>query len=96
MVDDQTPPERPRSEPEIIPPARGGGQSDWRGNVFTDTHATHRIYVARPGPVGFALLILAIAVLMAVFMIAAVGLVLIWLPVAALAVVIAALYRSLR
>jgi len=94
-------PERPRVEPEIIPPDRSGRggdwrQSPWRGGFYTDTRGTHRIYVGRIGPFGFALLMLAIAALIAVIMIAIIGAVLIWIPVVVVLVVVAALFRVLR
>jgi hypothetical protein len=101
MADDRDQPERPRVEPEIIPPDRGGRQSDWRrspwrSSAFTQTYGTQRIYVARLGPFGFALLMLAIAAIVAFIMIALLGFVLIWIPVVAVIVVIAALFRLLR
>jgi hypothetical protein len=101
MADDRDQPERPRVEPEIIPPDRGGRQSDWRqspwrSSGFTQARGTNRIYVARLGPFGFALLMLAIAAIVAFIMIALLGFVLIWIPVVAVIVVIAALFRLLR
>jgi len=101
MVDDADPPERPRVEPEIIPPDRTGRQSDWRhppwrGNAFSETRGTQRIYVTRLGPFGIALLVLAIAAIVAVIVIAVLGAVLIWIPVVAVVVIAAALSRLLR
>jgi hypothetical protein len=100
MIDD-TPPEQPRSEPEIIPPDRGGGRNDWRrspwnGGPFGQSYATHRIYVRRVGPIGIAVALLAIAALVAIIMIAVVGAVLIWIPVVAAVVIISAGLRLLR
>jgi hypothetical protein len=99
MANDQEP-ERPRAEPEIIPPDRGGRRSEWgrppwRGG-FGQTRGTQRIYVARLGPFGLALLVLAIAAIVAIILIAVLGAVLIWIPVVAVLVVIAALFRLLR
>ena len=101
MLDDATPPERPRVEPEIIPPERNGRQSNWRqspwrADAFTETRGTHRIYIARLGSVGIALLMLVIAAVTAVILIAVLGVVLIWIPVVAVLVVAAALFRLLR
>jgi hypothetical protein len=101
MTYDNEPPERPRAEPEIIPPNRGGRQSDWRnspwhGNVFTGTRGTQRVYVTRVGPLSVALLMLAIAAIIAIIVIATLGLVLIWIPVLAVVVVAAALFRLFR
>lgn len=104
MADDPNQPERPRAEPEIIPPDRDGGSgnwrrtpySPWRGSGFAGIHGTHRVYVGRVGPFGIALLLLAIAAVIAVILIAVLGAVLIWIPVIAVAVVIAAFFRLFR
>jgi hypothetical protein len=54
--------EQPRAEPEIILP---GTPVDFRSRVWSsaDTRARGRIYVARVGPVGSAVLFLAIGFL---------------------------------
>jgi len=100
MTDEQERPERPRAEPEIIPPDRGGRGSDWnrpwRGGAFNETRGMHRVYVARLGPFGIALLMLAIAAIVAIVLIAVLGAVLIWIPVVAVLVVIVALFRVFR
>jgi hypothetical protein len=101
MTYSNEPPERPRAEPEIIPPDRSRRGSDWRnspwqGNAFTGARGTQRIYVTRVGPFGVALLVLAIAAIMAIIVIVSLGLVLIWIPILAVIVVAAALARRLR
>lgn len=101
MDDDADRPERPRTEPEIIPPGRNGPQTDWRrspwsGGAFGQTHTTHRVYVTRLGPFGFALIILAIAAIVALITIAVLGAVLIWIPVVVAVVVVGALFRLFR
>jgi hypothetical protein len=101
MTKDSDRPEQPRVEPEIIPPDRGGRQFDrrqspWRPSGFTQARGTHRIYVTRLGPFGFGLLMLAIAAIVALIMIAVLGVVLFWIPVVAVVIVIAALFRLLR
>ena len=62
MEQQPTPLTEPRAEPEIIPP---GAPVDFRSRVWAsaDTRARGRIYVARLGPVGSAVLFLAIGVL---------------------------------
>jgi hypothetical protein len=63
MEQQATPPtERLRAEPEIIPP---GARVDFRSRTWAsaDTRARGRIYVARLGPVGSAVLFLAVGVL---------------------------------
>jgi hypothetical protein len=85
-------PEIPRVEPEIIPPDRA--HSDWRQPVWQS--GTQRIYVGRVGPFGAGMFLLAFALLMAVIVVAVVGAVLIWIPLIALAVVAAGIFRFLR
>jgi hypothetical protein len=93
-------PETPRAEPEIIPPDHSGRQPDWRRppwrDPFGQTGGTQRIFVTRVGPFGIALLLLGIAAIAAIILIAIVGAVLIWIPVVAVLVVIAAVFRFLR
>jgi hypothetical protein len=101
MAYDPNRPERPRTEPEIIPPDRGDDQANWRrtpwrGGAFEDIRGTHRVYVGRIGPFGIALLLLAIAAIVGILMIAVLGAVLIWIPVLAVAIVLAALFRLFR
>ncbi len=96
MTDDSNQPERPRVEPEIIPPGRH--QSDWRNSPWRDDaySGTQRVYVTRIGPFGMALLILAIAAIVVFVIVAALGLMLFWLPVVVMIVIAAGLFRLLR
>ena len=104
MANDPNRPERPRVEPEIIPPDRDGGSGNWRrapdgpwrGGGFEQIHGRHRVYVGRVGPFGIALLLLAIAAVIALVLIAVLSAVLIWIPVIAVAVVVAAFFRLFR
>jgi hypothetical protein len=90
------PPEKPRVEPEIIPPdyrARpAGNRPDWiRGS------ATQRIYVARLGPFSAGLLMLGIGLAAAMAVLLLLGVFLILIPIAGLLLavaVIAALTRG--
>jgi hypothetical protein len=97
---DPRPPEKPRVEPEILPPDRTGRQSDWRRppwrDPFGEARGTQRIFVTRVGPFGIALLLLGIAAVAAIILIAVLGAVLIWIPVVAVLVVIAAIFRFLH
>ena len=104
MTDHSSEPERPRQEPEIIPPDRARTGHDWRqpawrpqgrSQGWSET-GTHRVYVARVGPFGVAMLMLAFAILGAVIFLAVIGAVLLWIPVVALLVVVAAIFRVLR
>jgi len=106
MVDDPNQPERPRIEPEIIPPDRTLNRSDrrqqtWRQQTWqpffsTAADETHRIYVAKLGPFGIALLMLILGVVAAVILLAVIGAVLIWIPAVVLLVAVGALFRLFR
>ena len=109
MVDDANPPanppERPRAEPEIIPPDRTGGRgwdSPWPanqglyGNGRNGAWRSQRIFVMRPGPLGFIAVMLVLGLIVAAIVLALIGTLLIWIPAVALCVAIAAVYRFLR
>jgi len=96
MVEQNLPPERPRAEPEIIPPDHGEGRPPWRGREFADFGTTHRIYVSRIGPFGGILLVLALVVLAGVIILAVLGALLIWIPIVAFIALVAALSGVLR
>lgn len=99
MVESSNEPQRPRVEPEIIPPDRNRPRSDWQQRVWrpdASAGGTHRIYVARLGPFGIALLMLLIGILAAVIILATIGAVLLWIPVLALLVAAGAILRLWR
>jgi hypothetical protein len=96
MADDTDPPERPRVEPEIIPPDKSGRYSPWSSDPFTTTRGTQRVYVTRVGPFGIALLLLVFAAVATIVMIAVLGAVLIWIPIVAIALIAGALFRVLH
>jgi len=100
MAEDSNQPEQPRVEPEIMPPDRPRRQSDWqpswRPYGFGQARQTHRIYVTRLGPFGGALLFLVFAILAVAIFLAILGAVLLWVPVVALLVVVAAIFRLFR
>ncbi len=101
MVDDPNRPERPRLEPEIIPPDRTLNRSErrqqtWQPFFSTAADETHRIYVAKLGPFGIALLMLILGVVAAVILLAVIGAVLIWIPAVVLLVAVGALFRLFR
>ncbi len=93
-------PERPRVEPEIIPPnhfGRHGREESWPPPYgYTQTRGTHRVYVGRIGPFGFALIMLIAGLLVAVLLLILIGAALIWIPVVAVLAVIAALSGLFR
>jgi hypothetical protein len=96
VTDDRSAPERPRAEPEIIPPDRNPGRPAWRRSAFPDIAGTQRIYVTRVGPFGGILLLLAVFVLVAVVLLAVLGALIIWIPIVGLVVLVAALSGFLR
>jgi len=94
-------PERPRVEPEILPPDRSGGSGSggrgWPPPPYGyAAQSAHRIYVSRIGPIGFALLLLVIGLLSGVLLLVLIGAALIWIPVVAVLVIIAAISGLLR
>jgi hypothetical protein len=100
MVENPDEPERPRVEPEIIPPDRsrpGNRGPTWPPPYgFTQMRGTHRIYVSRIGPFGFAIIMLVVGLFAAIMLLLLIGAALIWIPVVALLVVIAAISGLLR
>jgi hypothetical protein len=97
MAEEQDPRgERPRVEPEIIPPVRDRGRPAWRQSAFTNAEGTQRIYVARLGPFGGVLLVLLVVVLAAVLLLAVLGALLISIPVVAFIILVVALSGLLR
>ena len=101
MVEDSNQPERPRIEPEIIPPGRTPYRSDrhqqiWHPFFSTAADETHRIYVARLGPLGFALLMLIVGIVIGLIILAVIGAVLIWIPIMLMLVAVGALIRLWR
>jgi hypothetical protein len=93
--------EQPRVEPEIIPPDRARSGADWRQPAWRpygpgEAGGSYRVYVGRVGPFGVAMLALAFAILAAVIVFTIIGAVLFWIPIVALVVVAAAIFRFLR
>jgi hypothetical protein len=99
MPSNEDQPERPRREPEIIPPGSDWPSRDsrWPPNYgFNERRSTHRIYVGRIGPLGFALLLLMIVLFGGVLLLALIGAALIWFPVLLVFAVIAAIAGLIR
>ena len=57
---------------------------------------THRIYVSRIGPFGFALMMLVLGLFAAIMLVILIGTAMIWIPIAAVFLVIAAVSRIWR
>ena len=91
--------EKPRSEPEIIPPDSGDRQSRSSAEgirVFLDGGGVRRIYVARLGPLGIFVLVLMIGILFAMMLVLVLGAFLIWIPLVGLLVAAAIVSSLLR
>jgi hypothetical protein len=90
--------EKPRSEPEIIPPKHVGrtAQGAPRMRVFVDTRGTERVYIAKPGPLGIILVILIASILSAVMLVLLLSAFLIAMPVVVLLIVAAIVAGLLR
>ena len=87
--------ERPRAEPEIIPP----GTPLWRssqGPASPYEHTTQRIYVARLGPVAMTLLLFGIGLLTVILLLVLIGAALIWAAVLGVVVAGAIITGMLR
>jgi hypothetical protein len=97
-------PERPRSEPEIIPPDDPRGRSPFGtpfgtpwGSARGWSSGTQRVYVARIGPFGFALAALAVAIIAALVFLLVLGAFVILVPLVGLllaGVVLASMLRG--
>jgi hypothetical protein len=91
------PADRPRSEPEIIPP---GATHDPLGTrIFIDETTSQRIFVGKIGPLGFIAIALTLGVMFAIILVFLLGAFLLWIPIVGLLVavgLIAAVVRNLR
>jgi hypothetical protein len=99
MPSNRNQPEQPRREPEIIPPGNDWPNRDSRwppNDGFNERRSTHRIYVSRIGPLGFALLLLVLTLFGGVFLLALIGAALIWFPVLLVLALIAAIAGLIR
>jgi len=108
---DRTPPQKPRSEPEIIPPGREGspwahegqsaGEADQTANsaVFItvdEQGRTHYRTFTPPGPFTIGLVLALVGLVGAAILMLALGFVLFLIPVVAVAVVALVLSGRIR
>jgi len=88
---DQGPSDRPRSEPEIIPPDRTGGRrSDSQSHIWVwvaDREGMRRANVTLPGPFTIFLALALVAMVAGLIVILVLGAVIIWVPIFVLAIV---------
>jgi hypothetical protein len=91
--------EKPRAEPEIIPPDsddRQSKSSTARIRVFVDESGTRHVYVTRLWLLGILLLALTIGILFAIILVLVLGAFLIWIPLVGLLVAAAIISGLLR
>lgn len=82
MTNQSRPPERPRYEPEIIPPGQTHDPMGTR--IFIDQNTTEHVFVGKVGPLGLFLMALAIGAVIAVVLVLLLGAFLLWIPVVGL------------
>jgi hypothetical protein len=89
------PPERPRSEPEIIPPndPRVQGRN---GGMWSSFNGVHRVYVARVGPFGMVMAMLAVGLIAALGVLVLIGTLALLLPLGGLILAILIIAAVLR
>jgi hypothetical protein len=91
--------EKPRAEPEIIPPDRGDrrSRSSEAGiRVFLGSGGVRHIYVTRLGPLAMVALALMVGILLAITLVLVLGVFLIWIPLVGLLVAAAITSGLLR
>jgi hypothetical protein len=99
MPRDSNEPERPRSEPEILPPDRGRNGQNWPPPPYgygPGANSSQRIFITRIGPLGFGLATLVLGLLAVVLLLLLIGTALIWLPFVAGIVILGAVVGALR
>jgi hypothetical protein len=92
-------PERPRFEPEIIPPGRDNrarGDASWSWIRIEERDGAHRIAIARPSLPSIILGLLALGLIAAVVLFVLAGVVLIWIPVVVGGILLALLSGAIR
>lgn len=78
--------EKPRYEPEIIPPGRAGAKRRSHIWMSIDESGTHRFYLARPGPFTIFVALVLAGLVVAAIVLLLLGVVLIWIPAVVLIV----------
>ena len=102
MSNDQYPeqgPQRPRSEPEIIPPVREERTTRGPAGIWMrveEREGVRRVFIARPSLLSIILGLLIIGLIAAVLFLLLAGLVLLWIPIVIGGVILALLSGSIR
>jgi hypothetical protein len=90
--------ERPKVEPEIIPPGWPDGR-EWRARQSTDPHHAHFVRIETRGLFAVVLALLTLGVVTAALLALLLGIVLLWIPLGigfALALIVWWLFRGRR
>jgi hypothetical protein len=92
-------PERPRAEPEIIPPGRT--ERAWRGPMgiwmrIDERDGVRRVVIARPGLLSIILGLLLLGLIAALVFLLLAGIVLVWIPILIGGILLALLSGSIR
>jgi hypothetical protein len=91
--------ERPRVEPEIIPPhgrSRRGGFDSIFIRVDEGDDGIRRVYLKKPGPFTIILILLAAGAVAALFFLLLAGLMLLWIPLIIIGILFAVFSVSAR
>jgi hypothetical protein len=95
-------PERPRQEPEIIPPEiipPGRESRDRLSSIFMrfeERDGVHRVYIARPGIGSIILGLLLIGLIAGVAFLIVAGLIILWVPILIGGILLALLSAAFR
>lgn len=92
-------PERPRVEPEILPPDRSRNGQNWPPPPYgytTGASGSQRIFITRIGPLGLGLASLVVGLFAVVLLLLLISTALIWLPFVAAIVILGAVVGALR
>jgi Flp pilus assembly protein TadB len=99
MAMDNRPPQRPRSEPEIIPPgfdehSRREPRGIW---VRIDEHdGVRRVVIRQPGPMTIVLGLLVLCLMAGIAFLVVAGLLLLWIPVVIAGILLAFAAAAIR
>jgi hypothetical protein len=90
-------PERPRQEPEVIPPGQDG--HDRLRSIFMrfeERDGVHRVYIARPGLASIILGLLLLGLIAGIAFLIVAGLIILWVPILIGGILLALLSAAFR
>src|SRR5690348_5905225 len=89
-------PERPRSEPEIIPPGSSDNRRDRVRMHYEDGFRVHRVYIARPSLPIILLGLFIVGAIVGLGILVLAGVLLLWLPIVIAGILLALFYGPVR